>query len=401
TLNLDKTVSARYVRFAVKAVNHIWSSEIQIFTGSNGDFVPEKPVVLDNGVSIVKIYVSSNINKDDYVGATLEVTDVTGVFNSIKDTQAKIKVRGNSTASGCKKPYNIVFCEKVNPLGIGKGKKFNLLANLYDKTLMRNKLSYDFAISLGLSNTSHSEFVDVYINDEYLGNYLLCEDVGVGKSKVDIDINNNEFLLEYEPWQGYSNPFSFITPRFNIVFGLNDRDMPTEEQENFLMKFFENAENALISEDIFKIKEYFDIDSFVNFYIANELFKNVDFQTSSTRFYIKNNKLYAGPMWDLDLSSGNANVDYYKHYFIDGDSVPGFYCLGIYSNALLECDEFHELVKSRYIEIQDKIINLTTDNALGKNVIDLILQRYEKSFIANYEVAGWSLTKIHCDYEIR
>ena len=63
-----------------------------------------------------------------------------------------------------------------------------------------------------------------------------------------------------------------------------------------------------------EIRKYLDIESFVDAFIVQEFFKQVDYATSSTRFYIKDGKLYEGPVWDFDLSSGNCSSSYYKSY---------------------------------------------------------------------------------------
>lgn len=399
---LEKTISARYIKVRIIAGNHIWSSELSVTTGNNGAVqIPPSEELITNGVSVVNITTRKHIVKDYYVDARIEVLDATGVFPTIIDENATIKVRGNSTSGGPKKPYNFKFSDDQNVLGIGKAKKFCLLANLYDKTLMRNKLSYDLADDIGLDYTSHSEYVDVYLNGKYLGNYMLCEIVGTGDSRVDIDINNNDFLFEYEPWPQYSNPSCFETPVFGILLGFNDRDDATPSQYEYVNNFFTQAENAILTKSAEQIGKYIDIKSFVDFYIINELFKNVDFSTSSTRFYIQDNMLYGGPMWDLDLSSGNVSTEYYTKYFTknDNEGIEGFYCKRLFYSYLFECPEFESLVYERYVELQPYITNLFESNSLGVNRIDNLLDIYGASFNSNYDVAGWSLVTKYCAFE--
>ena len=97
-----------------------------------------------NGVAKLYITVKNTVTKEEYVPCTIQLLDPSGEYEEITDENGKIKVRGNSTSAGAKKPYNIKFSSSQRPLGLGKGKKFCLLANLYDKTLIRNRLSYDF-----------------------------------------------------------------------------------------------------------------------------------------------------------------------------------------------------------------------------------------------------------------
>lgn len=362
-----------------------------------------------NGVAQLYITTHGEVNREEYIDCTLDLVDKSGKFAELTANDAVIKVRGNSTSNGEKKPYNIKFSSPENPLGLGNGKKFCLLANLFDKSLMRNKLSYDFASETGgCDYTPRSEYIDVYLNDRFLGNYLMTQDIGDGKDKVDIDVRKNEFLLEYEPYEGYSNPMNVRTPIYGLLLGFNEPEDPTNSQLSWIYDFLSKAEQALQSRDIAKIKRYFDLDSFVDFYIVSELFKNIDFATSSTRFYIKGGKLYAGPIWDLDLSAGNVSEEYdygpYNEYWNKDttfDSTEGFYCRKLWYSELFECEEFEELFEKRYAELSERIINLTTDNKLGKNRIDLLVEKYGKSFKANYSRAGWKISRVYGAFETR
>ncbi|OGO87002.1 MAG: hypothetical protein A2Y15_07480 [Clostridiales bacterium GWF2_36_10] len=370
---------------------------------SNSDTIEPEPPVL-TAVDVPKVYLTATdeVNHDVYVDAKIRVFDPEGNFDEINDDTGSIRIRGNSTSSGAKKPYNIKFSSKETLLGLGKAKKWCLLANMYDKTLIRNKLSYDFATEIGMQYVSNSAFVDVYLNNVYLGNYLLTEAVDVGGTGVDIDTDGNEFLFEFEPWEHYSNPEWIRTPVYSILLGFNDPEAPSAEQRQYLDTFFSDAENALTSKSLKNVEKYFDIPSMVDFYIVNEYFKNVDFSTSSTRFYLKAGKIYGGPVWDFDLSAGNCYSGYYKEYNNvggSGDSTEGFYCQRLWYSYLFKCNGFSDLVKERYLELQPFIINLTTDNELGKNKIDRLLIQYGKSFDDNYKKAGWIITRKDSDYE--
>ncbi len=355
-------------------------------------------------IDVPKVYInaSNEINRDMYVDAELRIYDPEGVFAEIYDSKGEVRIRGNSTSSGAKKPYNIKFESKKTVLGLGTAKKWCLLANMYDKTLIRNKLVFDFATEIGMRYVPGSAFVDVYVNGIFMGNYLLTEAVAAGDTRVEIDTKRNEFLLEYEPWEQYSNPESIRTPIYGVLFGFNDPEFPTNAQRNYLNNFLANAEAAIASGNLNAVKEYYDLSSMVDFYIVNEFFKDVDFSTSSTRFYIKNGKIYGGPIWDMDLSSGNCASDYYEKYNNiggSGDSTESIYCDKIWYGYLLQCDGFLDMVKARYKEILPDIINLSTDNELGKNKIDSLLIKYGKSFEDNYSVAGWSMTEKYSLYE--
>ena len=101
------------------------------------------------------------------------------------DGEMEIKGRGNSTWLADKKPYKIKLDTKTNLLGMGKNKHWVLLSNPYDSSLSRNKLIYDLAAGMGL-DTMSCQWVDVVLNGKVVGNYLLCEHVRVGDTRVDI-----------------------------------------------------------------------------------------------------------------------------------------------------------------------------------------------------------------------
>ena len=329
-------------------------------------------------------------------------------YADIADAKCNIKIRGNSTSTQPKKAYNIKFSGKTSILGLDKGKKWCLLANSMDKSLMRDTLSYNFGLENGVKYTSQSRYVDVYLNGEYKGNYQLCEPVEAKSNRVETDAynpDNNDILLEVGT-RNESDVNHFTTGILRQTFDVNDPekdgDLP-EDQVNakienvrtFLNEFEYDLKNN--TNNLNMISQYIDVDSFVDYYVANELFKNVDFNFSSTRFYIKDNKLYGGPMWDLDLSSGNCKSSYYHSYYTNGDSTKGFYCRGLeYYKYLFRNAEFEAKVKQRFYDLQYKIQNLYRDDSTEINSIKYLVDTYGTSFERNYmsksnRGAGWEL----------
>lgn len=348
----------------------------------------------------VYITTENDVTRRSYAACTVTVHDPKGVYGDVFDTESTVKIRGHSTSAGEKAPYNIKFESKTELLGLGKSKKWNLLANLYDKTQLRNVLAYTFAQNIGLEYTSNSCFAEVYLNGEYRGIYQICEPIDVSKTQVDLDTKNNEYLMELEPYAGYSNPYCITTPVLKIILGYNEPEEPTAEQRTWLKNFMTEAENAILSGDYDKVKEYVDVDSFARCYIVQELFKNVDYSVSSTRFYVKGNKLYEGPVWDFDLSSGNCSSTYYKPYNnVDttGLSYEGLYCVSLFNQYLFRYEEFRKLVCDLYEEYQPVIVNLYCDNGLGQNRIDGLLRDCREGIDRNYTL--WSTKKAYNLYE--
>ena len=329
-------------------------------------------------------------------------------YADIVDAKCNIKVRGNTTSTQPKKAWNIKFSGKTSVLGIPKGKKWCLLANSMDKSLMRDTLSYNFGLENGVKYTSQSRYVDVYLNGQFKGNYQLCEPVEAKSNRVETDAynaDNSDILLEYGT-RNEAGVDHFTTGIFHQTFDVNDPekgDDLTDEQVDTKIDRARTFLNAFeydlksYTNDLSVISQYIDVDSFVDYYIANEYFKNVDFNFSSTRFYLKDNKLYAGPMWDLDLSSGNCKSSYYHSYYTNGDSAKGFYCRSLeYYKYLFRNAEFAAKVKQRFYDLQYKIQSLYRDDSTEINSIKYLVDTYGASFERNYmstsqRGAGWEL----------
>ena len=111
---------------------------------------------------------------DGYVDATVSIKDTDG---SLLEDSAVFKVRGNSTAlAGIhKKAFTFKFPKKKDVLGMGKGKKWALLANTFDPTLMRNYIAFDLAQKLGIEYTSNQKVVELWVDNSFRGCYLLLE----------------------------------------------------------------------------------------------------------------------------------------------------------------------------------------------------------------------------------
>lgn len=343
---------------------------------------------------VPKIFITTQTNVTrDYCAAAVRVIDKKGGTEpELSDTGAKVKIRGNSTSSGAKKPFNIKFSSKTDLLGMGKNKKWCLLANCYEKTLLRNQTVLDFSAAIGLAYTPKYRVCDVYLNEKFLGSYLVTDAIGASKTRVDIDTDANEFILERDSYTDEGTTY-FTTDIYGIRFGINEPDEQTAEQKAWLFDFVAKAERALAGGSLKEIEKYFDVDSMVDFYIVLEYFKNVDVGTGSTRFYIKNGRIYGGPVWDFDLSAGNCSSDYYRDYNnvgTSGNSWEGLWCERMWFRPLLSVPSVREKLAARYAELQDEIINLYADNTLGGNYIDRMLAEYGASFRRNYKEAGWS-----------
>lgn len=363
-----------------------------------------------NDIPQIYIYTTGNVTNEyhDTADVTVSIIDKEGgSYADIIDSGSNIKIRGNTTATAPKKPWNIKLSSKKSVLGMDKGKKWCLLANSFDKSLMRNYLAYNFGLENGVTYTSQSRYAEVYINGTYNGNYLITEPVEAKTERVDVDAYNadsDDILLELGT-RNEEGVDHFTTSVLWTTFDVNDPekgdDLTDEEVDAKITRvkeYLNNFETALKNQNYDEILTYIDEDTFVNFYIVNELFKNVDFNFSSTRFYIKDGKIYAGPLWDFDLSSGNCKFSSYQDYYVDGVSYKGFYCQSMnWYRELLKNEAFYNKIKERYAQLQYKIQNIYKVNSVTQLSIDYLLNHHQNSFMRNYLSvsqlgAGWELT---------
>lgn len=345
------------------------------------------------------------------VGIT--IVDNKGTYKDVVDVASDIKIRGNSTAGAEKKPYNFKLNKKQELLGMnGKAKKWSLLANAFDKSLIRNALVMQLASTMGLNYTSECRFVDVYLNGTYSGNYLLIESVETGSGRIEIsdpeDVTNNDVVLEVDNnGRDAAETFHLERSGLGVLFMLGEPEFGPDETDKITMyqdkitntqNLIANFEEALKNDDYETASKYVDMDSFAKFYLVNEIFRNNDFNFSSTRFYVKDNIMYGGPCWDYDLSSGNLG-EYYSGEYKDGVTYNSFKAQELVWYAyLMKNTRFKNLVKKYYKEylpyIQAIYDGSKSDEGFG---IDAFVNQYRASFERNYVSkdqlgAGWNIT---------
>ena len=228
----------------------------------------------------------------------------------------QIKGRGNATWRDDKekKPYNIKLDSKVNLLGIDcdKTKKWSLLSNVNDRTLLRNKVAYDLAHQMGIGFDSAS--VDLWMNGVYWGTYLLTP-------KTDSFISDDGFLIEDNNITDSEDPhFNTGGMIINIKeIGKNWLEGGEETTETIraaakeIQNYFEEVWSAVSASNGKNNKgkyytEYFDIDSMAAFYLLHEFIKNLEVDGGSIMLTRQGKTdadvLIAGPAWDYDNSMG-------------------------------------------------------------------------------------------------
>ncbi len=264
-------------------------------------------------------------DKENYASATGAILDDEGNIDntSIK----KIKGRGNTSWAADKKGFNLNYNSAVSLDGMQKCKKFSIISNFQDPALARNRILYDLADAIGVPYASDSRFTEIYINGAYIGNYMMCEKVDVGKNTLIPDVDEEDYL-NYT--SGAQDNFSFVceidnapsADDFTITMAnknkitmkspeLNTDDDGYDQVKNFIKDKYDTMWNKITS-NASDVNDYIDIESLAQVYLINEFGKNWDSGAGSFYFVYKpdengNYKFFASPVWDYDNSLGNAN----------------------------------------------------------------------------------------------
>ena len=215
-----------------------------------------------------------------------------------------IKGRGNTSWVYPKKPYSFMQANGPQPAA-----SWVLLANYEDKSLMRNDVAFFMGREMSsLDFTPRFWFADFILNGQYEGVYQIGEGIDVGADRV--DVGEDGILLEVDGKSRY-HEVTFSTTRLTHPINIHYPEVIEGSAEyNEIRSYVQKAEDALFAENFTDEKDgyrkYFDIDSFVEWYIINEIAKNVDaaFFTSCFIHLRKGGKLKMGPLWDFSMAFG-------------------------------------------------------------------------------------------------
>lgn len=328
---VDVSRGFRYVRMvsAPSAACNVAELEFYGHPGEGDDSrffqVSNLPTVAFNTPGMEQI-----MSKDDKKkGSTVYVIAEDGTY-LLSDDNAQMKGRGNASWTMDKKPFQIKFDKKqrILPDAPAKAKKWTLINNHGDKTLMRNKIAFEMSRLAGIAYTPYCRFVDVIYNGEYEGCYQLCDQVEVNPGRVEVTEMTPEdtagenltggYLIEVDAYADQEKSWFRSRRGTPVTIKSPDEDEITPAQTKYITDFYNSLEDAVFSRDFtdpeIGFRKYIDIQSLINYFIVGELDGNPD-QYWSTYMYKDRNdpKLHVGPIWDVDLGFDNDN----RHYPID------------------------------------------------------------------------------------
>lgn len=232
----------------------------------------------------------------------------------------RFKIRGNLTATLDKKPFSFTLKSSHELLGMESGLKWNLLANATDLSYIRNKVVLDMANACMDAYEPDGEFVELFLNGEYRGLYLLTEAVNLEENRINISDKNNWFLemeLDFRLEEG----MPYVMTQSGQIFVMHSEDMITDSEKQQLQGLLNDIESALYAENGISevsgksLEELIDIDSWAEAWLIQEISGDHDTGIASQFAYTLGGKdapLYAGPVWDYDGSMGNVNTAMFR-----------------------------------------------------------------------------------------
>ena len=371
--------------------------------------------------NLPSIYVTTSISLDSILApketrqtdknSKVFIVDKNGniQYTDTKDTTATFKVRGNTTDTYNKQPFQFKLDNKQDLFGMGEAKTWILLANYLDQSLIRNSIMYRLGELLGM-NTSSYKSVDLYLNGQYYGIYLLCEKVQIQPNRVNIyelekdnellnegrygytkkatsgELIDETIITEYQYVRNVENPADisggylieldnnyysgekcyFKTENGN-AYVIKSPEYASQAQVEYIARVFAEMEEAIYSPTGknsrgLHYSQYADVESLAYAYIMQELGRNWDAGSSSMYFYKDKDengtfsKVFKGPLWDCDNTLGNMLKG-------DANNPEGYWAKDRrFWEGLTQHEYFNYVVAREFSRIYPEIIAMTEEN---------------------------------------
>lgn len=261
-----------------------------------------------------------------------------------------LSIRGTSHSLNKKKSLTLSFDKKTNLLDFGEHKKYNLISNNFDPSLLKNLLFFKMAEEIGMDYIPKVANVTVFVDGDYQGVYTLMTKMSVGENKI--PLSSQDYLINfggthpqnivYYDSETYFCDGDIASPYFDVCFPYPLED--TTEIQNAVQNFISSIEN--VSDDSYL--DYMDLDSMIKYYWMQEISMNFDacFRSTYATYNHEDKKIHMGPIWDMDLTLGSI-LDKSGIMF----NTPDGYRIRNMSwyPRLFEREEFSKAVKDEYI----------------------------------------------------
>lgn len=304
--------------------------------------------------------------------------DIVSQLTIISDNGTKLlsepggtRERGNASRDFPKKPWRIKFDKKQNVLDApAKAKKWTLINNYGDKTLMRNLLAFELSHRMGMSYTPFGTAVDVLMNGEYKGCYQLCDQIDINKNRVPItemtpedndgDALTGGYLIEVDAYANKETSWFNSNKGNPVTIKSPDDNEITSQQSQYIKNYFNTMEQQWST--------YLDLNSFLRHFLVGELSGNTDTYWSVYMYKERNDsKLYTGPVWDFDLAFNNDKRIYPVNQKTDYIYRSGGSCAGKMKTFVDNIVVSNNAAKQQLLQIWDEVrqAGLTETNVVS------------------------------------
>ena len=374
---------AGFVPFEERGVVPSSLSVPNFTTPSN--IAPHRPNVYREGFPVLSIDMDVPFNwdgstadlqffRDAWQGATLNVSNTDAAF-LLNDVRISARGRGNSTwvNMGVKRPIRFRFPNNawLPMFDSGYvGRDWVLLANTIDPSHLRNFSALYLGDQMGsMPFVPNAWFVHLYLDGEYRGVYMLTDEreaiEGRGNLSLDIDPMISEYMIEFDArasWGGAPRNSHWVRTRvgdFDIRYPSTGAWMNHANNPHalYVERFLNRVDEAIVSGERQQVEAILDVASFIDFYLVQELMKNIDVGFSSVFYQIRGQgdqrRLVAGPLWDFDLSSGSARHTGMWPADIDDPRGAHAAATNEWFRLLLETPWFRREVARRWSAIRD------------------------------------------------
>lgn len=408
----------RYVRYVGPTTTRAEIAELRFFgyegEGDDSHFyqitkLPTVSIHVKNG----KVPTSKSQDLESNITITYEDGTL------IQEYPILTRVRGNFSASHENKPYRIKFNDgKSHHMLHGsprdespaKAKKWTLVNNYGDKTLIRNNVAFEISRRAEMPYSPWCRCVDLLLNGEYRGCYQLTDWLGIDKERINITEMTSEdvegealtggYFIEMNGYAG-SDPVHFTSSHGNPITVHDPKDDEIQTvQFNYIVNHFNAMEERVYSanytDDVKGYRPLLDLDSFLRYFLTEEYVGNTDMIWQVFMYKQRgDDHIYTGPAWDHDLGLDN-----------DGAVYPGnqreewtytVRCAGNWSSfvtRILSDAKVITQLQDMWAELRDK--NAFTEQDM-RDYVDSLRTLVSASARLNFIRWPYLTQKVHCN----
>ena len=374
----------RYVRYVGPSDARCNIAELE-FYGHQGEGDNSRLYQLTNLPTVSIHTLNGEIPYDKEHQIVSQLTIISGDGTALLSEPGTTRERGNASRSFPKKPYRIKFDKKQHVLDApAKAKKWTLINNYGDKTLMRNMLAFELSRRMGMTYTPYGTAVDVLLNGEYKGCYQLCDQVEINKNRINITEMTSKdndgsaltggYFVEIDAYANQEKSWFNSNKGNPVTIKSPDEDSITTQQKNYIKGYFNKMEADW--------KSYLDLNSFLRHFLVGELSGNTDTYWSVYMYKDRDDDMmYTGPVWDFDLAFNNDQRTYPVNSKTDYIYRSGGSCAGNMRSFTDKIVVNDANAKKQLVEIWDEARQggLTEENMVAYiDSLESVLQQSQK-----------------------